>query len=169
MVGARQAPVEVVRQLREVLPDTDLISLPNGEWMLGRWAPFHAQRCKAATELLASELSLPQSRQRDDRVAMLRLFLAGFRTILPNPDSPIRGAVGYRTEHNFGRIREELREKEYGLQQASALFDAMVEESVDDAQAGMAAVLDRMEAEGPSDHRIIHRHRVSMRNPRNWN
>lgn len=169
MVGEREAPAEVVRQLQEVLVGADLISLDNGEWLLGYWAPFSRIRYQAAVELLDRELSLPVSRRRDNRIALVRRFLAGFRFIQPNPDSPLLGSIGYKTDHDFGRIREELREKEYGLQRAEALFEAMVEESVDDARESVDHLLDRLDAEHQSDFGILRRGRRSIKNPQNWN
>lgn len=169
MMGAREAPARLLEELREILPAADLVDLGNGEWLLGHWAPFHRLRYQAAVECLDRELSLPVSRQRDRRIALLRHFLGGFRYILPNPDSPILGALGYRTETNFGRIREELREKEWGLHRARSLFEAHLKESVVDHQQAISTVLDRLDAEHRSDWRILRQGRRSIKNPRNWN
>ncbi len=169
MIGEREAPAPTLQELREILPGADLVSLDGGEWMLGYWTPVNKVRHRAAVELLDQEFELPVSRQRDNRIALLRRFLSGFKFIQPNPDSPLQGVLGYRTDHDFGRIREELREKEYGLQRAKAIFGAMVEESVEDARQGIRHVLDRLDQEGPSDHRILLAHRRSIKNPRNWN
>jgi len=171
MVGEREAPATVVAELQEILPGADLVSLDNGEWMLGYWAPFNRVRYEAAVALLDRELSLPVSRKRDNRIVLLRMYLEGFKTILPNGDSPLMGPsmLGYETDSDFGRIREELREKEYGLQRADAAFMAMVERSEAEEREGLAALLDRLDAEGPSDFRIRMRHRESIINPRNWN
>lgn len=169
MLYERDAPAELLEELREIDPTADVVYIGDGEWLVGRRWPHHRLRYEAAGQLLDQELRRPASMHRAKRVGLLRLFRSGFRPVLPD-EGPFQGSLGYTVTHNFGLIREEFRRKWWGLFRAKELFDEkMVEsEGLEAEREALLTLIDRVEAER-SDHNLFFRGRRSVLNTRNWN
>jgi hypothetical protein len=102
----REAPPELLQQLREICPRADLIYWGDGVWMLGRWNPRVRYNPDAA-ERLDRIVEWPGSDTRHRNITLERMRLRGFAR-----------TAEYRFERNedWGLVREDFRRRIFNLQ-----------------------------------------------------
>ena len=182
MLGARHAPGAVLSQLREIDPRADLVYIEGGEWLLGLRKVHNSARDTMLRAALGRELVLPISRQRDRRLALLRLYLEGFYPSVPRDESLVgtvtltddsaEPPLAYKTEE-LGLIVRDFRMKVWTLvNRAAENLEEIIRREELDELVSANHMRDLVDSDFKSDHGIIHRGRVSIVNPADpttWN
>ena len=101
----REAPPELLKQLREICPRADLIYWGEGVWMLGRWNP-HVRWNPDAAKRLDRIYEWPISDTRDRNIALERMRLRGFARTTE---------FRFEGDENWGLIREDFRRRIFNL------------------------------------------------------
>lgn len=157
MIGERRASPALVRRLREIVPDADLIYLGDGEWQLGYYQLENSRaRDETARMALGQLLEQPASPERAKELKFYRFILrTGFRT-MGNPiqvNDPVSAGIPEMLERWDWIYRHRLEEA-----WEERLYEIDDERDVERARALMA---DKVESEG----RGIFRHATHGKKP----
>lgn len=128
----REAPPEVIDQLREICPRADLVYWGQGRWKLGRWNPRVRWNALAA-ERLNRLYKMPNSDTRNSNIELEKMRLRGFAL-----------TTEYRFERNedWGLIREDFRRRIFNLHNRA--LEALEEGLGPDRELGKILVEDAL-------------------------